>query len=447
MVDMHPLQEIHIHHSRIMEGKAGDPYLGRIIRGYCLEELLGRGKLTAVYRARTEELWQIPELMITIVLIPEELSKQAQVQFKARFIHHARKLIKLRHHHLFPLYGYGEQDGIFYLLSPPIHGETLTNHSLYKKPWSATETLAVLLPLASVLDYLHGQGLVYQFFSPANILLQNNQTVLLSSLGLAQLLSMNGLEQERPGPMTYGHLQSIAGTFLGAPEYLAPEVVKGAEIDKRSDIYSLGILLFELLSGTTPFTGKSYVDIAQKHIKEPLPALHEISPELPIALELVVNRALQRNPDRRFQTVGEFITVYSHVIDERINAPRSVNLVQTIEHMKVLPAPKTGKAVAEEQEKFLLMGKDTLFPTEPKMPALTNTEPGKSLSTTNIDVSVSRAPSASSQETHNNDMAIENSHETAIAKMGAMANQLQHLKERLQAQSTTAQPDDIQRHT
>jgi serine/threonine protein kinase len=432
MVVVHPLQEIHIHHPYIMEGKAGDPYLGRMIRGYCLEELLAWSNLTAVYLAHTEELWQVPELIITIVLIPEGLSKQARARFKARFIHDARKLIKLRHHYLFPLYGYGEQDGFFYLLTPFIQGDALTNHLHHKKPWSATEALTILLPLAAALDYLHNQGLVYQFFNPTNVLFQSNQSVLLSGFGLAHLLSMKGLEPERSSTVTYAHLRSIAGTFLGTPEYLAPEVVKGTEVDKRSDIYSLGILLFELLSGTTPFTGKNDVEIAQKHIRAPLPSLHDISPELPIALELVVNRALQRNPERRFQTVSELITAYVQVIDERINAPKSVSLIQTIEQLKMLQAPKSSKPVEESQENFLLMGGDTLFP-----------RPGKDLFVPTVSTN------ASSQETINNETSVDTSktdatNQTPIAQMGTMVNQLQRLKERLQAQSAHDQPDDVQ---
>jgi serine/threonine protein kinase len=433
-VAIHPLQESHIiHHPYIMEEKSGDPYLGRVIRGYCLEELLEERNLIAVYRAHTEELWQVPELTISIIPIPEELSKQAHTRFKARFIHDARKLIKLRHQHLFPLYGYGEQDGFFYLLTPPIQGESLTNRLHHKKPWSATEALTILLPLAAALDYLHSQGFVYQFFGPTSVLLQSDQTVLLHDFGLAQLLSMRGLEQEMPDSKTYMHLQTIAGVSLGTPEYLAPEVIKGAAVDKRSDIYALGTLLFALLSGTTPFTGKSYLDIAQMHIKAPLPSLHTIAPEIPIALELVVNRALQRNPDHRFQTVGEFITTCTHVINERINAPKSVSLVQTIEQLKMLEAPRMSRS-EESQENFLLMGGDTLFP-----------KAGKDLSTANIDAPISTiSSSVLSQGTKNNEtLEAGITQHTPTTQMGTMVNQLQRLKERLQAQSAHIQPEDI----
>jgi serine/threonine-protein kinase len=348
-----------------MKTTSTDPFLGKTIRGYSLEELLGRGSLTAVYRARTEELWQVPELIITILLVPNTLSEQARTRFKARFMREARRLALLRHHYLFPLYGYGEQDGLFYLLTPPVQGEALTKSLRQRGHWSSSELLSLLAPLATVLDFLHSQGLRYQFFNPANVLIQNDQTVLLSGLGLSQLLSLKGLEKERTDMAPFEYLKSVTGSFLGLPEYLAPEVVKGAEADSRSDVYVLGILLFELLSGNPPFTGKHYLEIAQKHVREPLPSLHKIAPELPVALELVLNRALHRNPDHRFQTLKEFITAYAQVAERRVNARESMNLAQAIDSMRALPAPEPQKTSKQEENGFLLAGNDVLFPEEP----------------------------------------------------------------------------------
>lgn len=347
-----------------MKATSTDPFLGMVIRGYSLEELLGRGSLTAVYRARTEELWQVPELIITILLVPDTLSEQAHARFKTRFMREARRLALLRHHYLFPLYGYGEQEGLFYLLTPPVQGEALTKSLRQKRAWSLSELLSLLVPLATVLDFLHSQGLRYEFFNPANVLIQHDQTVLLSGLGLPQLLSLQGLEQEHEEMKAYDYLKSITGSFLGLPEYLAPEIVKGAGADNRSDVYALGILLFELLSGSPPFTGKHYLEIAQKHVREPLPPLHKLRPDLPVALELVLNRALHRNPDHRFQTLNEFITAYAQVAERRINAAESMNLTQAISSMRALPSPEPEQTIQHEDDDFLLAGDDVLFPQE-----------------------------------------------------------------------------------
>ncbi|HTK07058.1 MAG TPA: protein kinase [Ktedonobacteraceae bacterium] len=350
----------------IMNDKSADSMLGRRIRGYRLEELLGHGSLTAVYRARTEELWQVPELIITILLVPNTLSERARSRFRARFLHEARRLALLRHHYLHPLYGYDEQDGLFYLLTPPVQGEALTQHLRWRKHWNVAEVLSLLVPLATVFDFLHSQGIRCQFFNPANVLIQSDQTVLLSGLGLPQLLSLKGLEKGRLDMASDEHLKSVTGTFLGIPEYLAPEVVRGAEADSRSDIYALGILLFELLSGNPPFTGKRYLEIAQKHVREPLPSLHKVAPDSPVALELVLNRALHRNPDHRFQTVKEFVSAYAYVV-ERINTSKNVNLTRTLGQIRALSMPELEKSIKQNENDFLLEGRDTmLFPEEAK---------------------------------------------------------------------------------
>ncbi|HZU00915.1 MAG TPA: serine/threonine-protein kinase, partial [Ktedonobacteraceae bacterium] len=255
----------------------------------------------------------------------------------------------------------GEQEGLFYLLTPPVQGEALTKNLRQNHAWNLSTLLSLLIPLATVLDFLHSQGLRYQFFNPANVLIQHDQTVLLSGLGLPQLLSLQGLEKERKDRKAYEHLKSITGTFLGLPEYLAPEVVKGSVADNRSDIYSLGILLFELLTGSPPFTGKNYLEIAQKHVREPLPSLHKIRPDLPVALELVLNRALHRNPDHRFQSLKEFITAYAQVAERRINASESMSLTQAISSMKALPNPEPEQFLQHAEDDFLLAGDDALF--------------------------------------------------------------------------------------
>jgi serine/threonine-protein kinase len=321
-----------------------------MIRGYCLEELLGYGKMTSLYRARTEELWQAPEVIMTLLHIPETFSTYARKRFLERFLHEANRVVQLRHPSLFPIYGYGEEDGLPYLVMPDVTGESLAERLKQKKRWNPSEILPILEPIAAVLSYIHNQELVYQFFNPTNILFQKDAPPQVTSLNLPQILCLAGLEEEKINISAYEHLKNIAGGYLGAPEYLAPEVLRGAKPDPRSDVYSLGIILFEMLSGHPPFTGQGYLEVVHKHVQELLPSLHAIAPELPVALELVVNRALHRNLNYRFQTPSELIAAFSHVLDERIYRVKHVPLLLGGEQIRALLAAPKSKVPNNDQQ-------------------------------------------------------------------------------------------------
>ncbi len=333
-----------------MEKPRTNSHVRFMIRGYYLEELLGYGKVTSLYRARTEELWQTPEVVMTLLHMPETFSTQAQKRFLDRFLHEASRIVQLRHSSLLPLFGYGEEDGLPYLIIPDVTGETLASHLKKKKRWDPSEILPILEPIAAALSYIHSQGLVYQFFSPANVLFQKGAPPQITGLNLSQILCVAGLEEESINISSFEHLKNIAGSYLGAPEYLAPEVVRGAKPDPRSDVYSLGVILFEMLSGQPPFTGKDYLEIAQKRTHVLLPALHGIAPELPVALELVVNRALHRNLDYRFQTPNDLIATFSHVLEERVHRVRQIPLLPAGEHIRALLAAPSNKRPEIHQE-------------------------------------------------------------------------------------------------
>ena len=318
---------------------AKDPFLGRKIRGYRLEELCNRGNMTTTYRACTRELWLVPELLITIFQLPHTLPGDMRRNFQARFEREGEQLVTLRHTHLFPLYGYGVEEGIFYHIRPMFSGETLANRLKEQRQWSPHEVLAVLNPIADLLDFIHEQGRAYYYFNSSNVLLLDKADVKLIDLGTIAMLRLRGLEEGANQTTIYEHLKNVAGNYLSSPEYLAPEIVRGAEGDPRSDVYSLGIMLFELLSGAPPFRGSNYLEVARKHINEPLPSLHEIAPAIPVALELVVNHALHRDPERRFQTVRELVTAYTHVLNERLYAPKQAGIAQRIEKIREMAGP------------------------------------------------------------------------------------------------------------
>jgi serine/threonine-protein kinase len=348
-----------------------DPFTGKMIRGYCLEELLGRGTATAVYRARTEELWQIPEIIITILLVPDQFSENVKQRFETRFLREAKRISLLRHPFLFPLYGYGVQENIYYLIAPDVQGQTLASRMREMGRFSPADALAIVTSVADALGYIHSQNVTYQFLQPANILFTAQMDIQITGLGLPQLIRMSDGEDQAHDSTAYGHLKNYAGKFIGAPEYLAPEVVKGVDTDARADVYSLGIMLFEMLSGQQPFTGANYEEIAQKHVRELFPSLHEIAPDIPVALELVVNRAIQRNPEQRFPSVDELITAYSHALHENIQRFRTVRVSQKIEQLqsRLAPSPSANLMlpspdVSDERHLPMVQSPDSIHASE-----------------------------------------------------------------------------------
>jgi serine/threonine-protein kinase len=321
-----------------------DPYLGQMVRGYRLEESSGHGKLMTLYRGRTQELWLLPEIAISLIHMPESLSLHAQEKFLTRFSDEAGKLIRLRHSSLFPLFGYGRQENYCYLLMPTASGLTLTDRLKQQPRWRPTDTLKILTPVAQALDYIHNQGLVHQFLHPGTILFQKRMPPQITGFRHAQMLMADNslLPSAKSNVSTpLSHLKSLDGSYSGMAEYLAPEVIRDSEPDPRSDIYSLGVIMFEMLSGRTPFTGENYLDVALKHIREPLPSLRAISPDLPTVLELVVDRALHHNPQNRFQTAGEFIAMYSQAISKHSHTIYPARLQREGQTQPLSPAPVT----------------------------------------------------------------------------------------------------------
>jgi serine/threonine protein kinase len=333
--------------------KLSDPLLGHMIRGYRLEELLESDAVTKVYRGHTQELWQTSELIITILNLPVALSPQTRERFIERFLREARRIVRLRHKLLFPLFGYGKQNGHPYLLTPNVSGVTLTTYMKQKQSWSPPEAFTILVPIAKALTYIHSQGLIYEFLNPTNIFLQDSKVPQIAKLNYSQILRMDGISDEATASSPYAHLKNIAGGYLGAAEYLAPEVVKGAPADPRSDVYSLGVILFRLLSGQPPFTGRDYLEIAQMHVCKPLPSIHDIKPNIPVALELVLNHALYRNLEHRFQTPEDFVTAYAHVLDgpsQVQTRPQAIPAGEQVRTVPTAPLAKSSKVLSFEEK-------------------------------------------------------------------------------------------------
>src|SRR5450432_2458378 len=280
--------------------------VGQTPGSYRVERLMGQGRLSAVYFAQNTLTGLNGAL--TLFLVPEHFSQDAHARFIQRFSKEAAALTSLQHPHILPVHEYGEYQGYPYLVTPYMTNGSLADIIKRQGRCEYTDVLDILEQMVAALEYAHRKGVIHGTLKPSNIVLNDDQNMLVAGFGLMHMLQMRGVEQDN---RSYGHLLSIADTFLAAPEYIAPEIVQGQYIDKRSDIYALGIILFELLSGKPPFSGQKPLDIAKMHVEQSIPSLRMLYPDIPMAVVSVVNQALDRDPARRFQSASELAEAFA----------------------------------------------------------------------------------------------------------------------------------------
>ncbi|MBV9259727.1 MAG: protein kinase, partial [Ktedonobacteraceae bacterium] len=286
-----------------------DRLVGQTLGSYSVERLMGQGRLSAVFFAQNT-LTSINGAL-TLFIVPEHFSRDAHARFIQRFRKEATALTALQHPHILPVHEYGEYQGYPYLVTPYMTNGSLADIVKRQGRCDYTDVLEILEQIVAGLEYAHRKGVIHGTLKPSNIVLSDDQNMLVAGFGLMHMLQMRGVEHnDRP----YGHLFSIADTFLAAPEYIAPEIVQGQSIDKRSDIYALGIILFELLSGKPPFSGQKPLDVAKMHVEQSIPSLRTLCPDIPMAVASVVNQALDRDPARRFQSAGELAEALAQAV-------------------------------------------------------------------------------------------------------------------------------------
>src|SRR6266581_5006811 len=263
--------------------------------GTCtLEHVIGHGGMGAVYLAQQSR----PVRTVAVkVLIPSNRTEVEQKEvFLERFRREADTIAKLEHKNILPIYEYDEavveQERLAYLVMPFIRGGTLRERiDEMNRSGSHIELKLVasyISQVADALDYAHSLGVVHRDIKPGNLLFHQDSQLMLGDFGIVRLKAMPSL--------------TSVGRFMGKAEYASPEQISTNEIDFRSDIYSLGIILYELLTGTVPYTGSTPFAVMARKLSEPIPSIRNIRPDLSPAIETVIMKALARNPSDRYQT-------------------------------------------------------------------------------------------------------------------------------------------------
>ncbi|GAC1400914.1 MAG: hypothetical protein NVSMB49_14130 [Ktedonobacteraceae bacterium] len=290
-----------------MTSNRGD-YTGRTLGTCVLENLVGQGGMGAVYLAHQTR----PARRVAVkVLLPNTaMSSDVYEAFLARFRREADVIAKLEHVNIMPIYEYGEQDNLAYLVMPYLSGGSLRDILRNQGALSLEDTAKYMDQAASALDYAHAQGVVHRDLKPANFLLASDGRLVLADFGIAYIMedtsSSSGL--------------TSTGMIIGTPEYMAPEMVNGEEVDYRADIYELGIVLFQMLSGRVPFKGTTPIVVITKHMQEMLPSLHQLDPAIPAAVDDIIQKATAKRREDRYSSVHAFAQDFRRAISQP-NAP------------------------------------------------------------------------------------------------------------------------------
>jgi serine/threonine protein kinase len=284
---------------------------------YQLREQLGHGGMASVYRAYHPQL----DRFVAVKVLRGELVDDPE--FLARFQREAKIVAALRHANIVQVYDADLQDDIYYMVMELLEGDTLKarlhDYHVREEPMPLGEVVRVMLDVLDGLAYAHSEGMIHRDLKPANIMLTKRGQAVITDFGIAQMV----------GATRY----TMSGALMGTLNYMAPEQGMQNQSDARSDLYSLGIVLYEMLTGKPPFDADTPLAILMKHVNEPLPVPPTTGVVIPEAFERILLKVLSKNPDDRYQTAEEMAQAIRAAAEEaqvqlpdRISLPLSVNV-------------------------------------------------------------------------------------------------------------------------
>lgn len=285
-----------------------DPLIGQTLaEKYLIETLIRRGGMGAVYRGRHI----LMDKVVAIKVLRPSLAADSAVV--TRFSREAKAASRISHPHAVSVTDFGEaESGVVFLVMEFLDGRTLKDKIKAEGPLPIEFALETVRQIAGALDVAHAQRVIHRDLKSENVMLVRHDGVEWAKVldfGIAKIQLAEG---ERDPGLTSPNL------IIGTPQYMSPEQCSEGEVaDYRSDIYSLGVILFEMLTGRVPFTGKSSTSVMMKHVSEPAPSVLALRPELPVGVGDVIARALAKRPEERFQKAGDFADALARAVDGR----------------------------------------------------------------------------------------------------------------------------------
>jgi ligand-binding sensor domain-containing protein/tRNA A-37 threonylcarbamoyl transferase component Bud32 len=294
-------------------------YTGKRLGAYQLIEQIGQGGMATIFKSYQPSM----DRYVAVKILPSHFTQDET--FSARFMQEARTLARLEHPHILPVHDYGEQDGITYLVMRYIEAGTLKDLIARQGPLDLREAERIIDQVGRALSYAHSQGIVHRDIKPSNVLIDERGDAFLTDFGIAKLVA---------GTAQF----TTTGAIVGTPAYMSPEQGLAQRVDARSDIYALGVVLYEIVTGQVPFEAETPLAVLLKHVNDPLPPPRQIKPDLPEPVERVILKAMAKSPDDRFQTADEMIEALHRAV---LNATAAAPTVPAV------PVPVTADVRAD----------------------------------------------------------------------------------------------------
>jgi tRNA A-37 threonylcarbamoyl transferase component Bud32 len=268
-----------------------DELTGKVLGQFEVQEEIGRGGMASVYRAQQQSMGRT----VAVKVLPRSLMHDPS--FYERFEREVDVISRLEHPHILPIYDYGQSDGMPYIAMRYLGGGSLEQR-LARRILDPGELETPLTQIAQALDHAHRQGIIHRDLKPGNIMLDEDGNAYLSDFGIARVLGSN-----------------LTGSMIvGTPAYMSPEQANGMPVDGRADIYSLGVMVFHLLTGQRPFQAETPMAVLLKHISEPMPALSEFRADLSESVNDVVAKSTAKDPNDRYSSAVEMAEAFSAAV-------------------------------------------------------------------------------------------------------------------------------------
>jgi ligand-binding sensor domain-containing protein len=269
--------------------------IGQTLGPYRIVEQIGMGGMATVYKAYQASM----DRYVAVKVLPRQFAEDPS--FLGRFEQEARTIAKLEHPHILPVHDYGQQEATTYLVMRFIGAGTLKELMVERGPLDLDEALRIMEQVGSALGYAHSQGVIHRDIKPSNVLVDPRDDCFLTDFGIARLVE---------GTTEF----TATGRIVGTPAYMAPEQGMGEKADERSDIYALGIILYQMATGKVPYEAETPLAVLMKHATAPLPLPRQIRPELPESVERVILKALSKSSVDRFQRAEDMVAALRQAV-------------------------------------------------------------------------------------------------------------------------------------